>query len=101
MYNINSILIAIFGLIKTKPLEGSATANGGGLMWKSVTCRIKRGNITLKRERERERERREKRKEEKLIQGRLDASSQLGEFSPLLSSPNLVKDGLTSLHGSP
>lgn len=96
MYNINSILIAIFGLIKTKPLEGSATANGGGLMWKSVTCRIKRGNITLKRERERE-----KRKEEKLIQGRLDASSQLGEFSPLLSSPNLVKDGLTSLHGSP
>lgn len=97
MYNINSILIAIFGLIKTKPLEGSATANGGGLMWKSVTCRIKRGNITLKRERER----REKRKEEKLIQGRLDASSQLGEFSPLLSSPNLVKDGLTSLHGSP
>ena len=33
MYNINSILIAIFGLIKTKPLEGSATANnGGGLM---------------------------------------------------------------------
>ena len=99
MYNINSILIAIFGLIKTKPLEGSATAKGGGLMWKSVTCRIKRGNITLKRERERERER--ERKEEKLIQGRLDASSQLGEFSPLLSSPNLVKDGLTSLHGSP
>ena len=33
MYNINSILIAIFGLIKTKPLEGSATTNnGGGLM---------------------------------------------------------------------
>ena len=30
MYNINSILIAIFGLIKTQPLEGSA--NGGGLM---------------------------------------------------------------------
>lgn len=62
MYNINSILIAIFGLIKTKPLEGSATANGGGLMWKSVTCRIKRGNITLKREREREKGKEKRRK---------------------------------------